>query len=306
MRDDNVSAIEIYREHIRSGAVECVATLTDLTIPQFWDTDLVAGEGYIYRYRFVCKDGTAYPDSLPAVETWPGYSIMSNLTLRQDQNERRAIYIEWDDVTGPEYRVTVTRISSNEKPVEWVVMDEWHHSNAVVFKDALPISSYRVTVYEPVTDRTLTKTITLGKAPDYTRFNAECKNGTMHWVENGKTPGQSGTSAAFDSISISNFNKKLVSSTLYGRSNYVYQDESYDHNCNALYILRGPDGNDVYVEREESLSGYPAGKNPPWYYPLDELIQKMTGTNTLTQTGDYMFEVYFDECRVSREQFTLK
>lgn len=79
----------------------------------------------------------------------------------------------------------------------------------------------------------------------------------------------------------------------------------YDHEVEILYILRGPAGNDVFRTERKTLEGGPSNWRWNWYYPLEDMIWEMSGNSYLVDPGSYMFEVYFNDCRVSRKEFVL-
>lgn len=310
---DDIKEIDIYRV-CESGASNYVATLDYPKEKSCIDEALTADEKYTYYYSVECACSNQFPESQKASIRWTEYSRMSNLRVRQDPNDVRTIHVSWDDIPGAGYYIMIYQVNDDGEIGLW----EWEEENGLCttthmsFHKALPRTTYVVSVHDSVTGRNLEETITISPAPDYTRYNAKCKGGTMYWykrsdLDKGKNPWDSGAKLTkFSTISLKQFEEKIEDYELYGESDFLYQKASSDHYFEGLYILRGPNGDVAYEEySDEFLEARSSNTGWHWYFSLDSLIRQLSGKKTLTEPGKYMFEVYFDGCRVSRKEFEL-
>ena len=240
-------------------------------------------------------------------------SPLHSLKVRQDAGDQRILYISWENEEDIECKLTITRVESNGKAVNHLLVDEYiqNEDNAYVFDQALPITTYRISVYQLYSGEMISKTISLGKAPDYTDYGAQCHGGTMYFVDrddldSGMDPWENGVNRRkFTQMSVHEFSRMMMDYECYGMSDFTYRRSSYDHEVEILYILRGPAGNDVFRTERKTLEGGPSNWRWNWYYPLEDMIWEMSGNSYLVDPGSYMFEVYFNDCRVSRKEFVL-
>jgi len=269
-----------------------------------------------YYYSIVCDCEPAYPDSQIASIRWTEYSRLSNLKVSPDANDIRTIHVTWDDIGNGSYYVNIYQINDDGEIGLWEVEEEngTFPSRQMSFRSALPRTTYVVDVTDRITCKTLSQAITISPAPDYEKYGAQHKSHAMYWMKKsdlnaGKKPFDPDVELEpYITMTLSEFAEKQEEYALCGKSLYVYTKASDAHYFDVLYILRGPNGDVAYEEYfDRFFDAHPANYKWEWHcYPITSLIKRLSfGKGNLTDPGEYLFEVYFDGCRVSRTKFML-
>ena len=299
---------DIYRSE-DGGEFECIQSLTN-AYRSYCDSDLKPDSSYTYFFIATALDKRVYPNSERASIVWTDHSDISNLKVWQDKEDIRTIHVEWDDVTDAEYDINVSFVAPGNRDENWHWSGLPYNTHDMELTWALPGTGYVVTVTEPITQKQLSKTITLPKARKYSQYGSTSKGGKLLWISkadlysNDKDPWDS-KNIAYKAVSPEDFKQKTKDYVLYYQSKFTYTKASDNHEVDEMIIIRMPSGRIVYDDMYETyIEAKKKNWTWSWYLSLGNLLYDLNNSYTL-DPGTYTIEHYFDDRLVNSSSFKI-
>lgn len=274
----------------------------------YWDTDIEPDVTYSYAVRFVFEDKQCKMSDGASI-TWTEHSQLSNLKIWQDEDFPRHLHAAWDDVVDAEYDVKVLFEGAYIKDESWRWSGVTYDTKEMEFEYAIPNTTYRFIVTEPMTGQILEKTFKTSNAKKYSQYGARSKGAKLMWVpydEEGNVWERD--NRAYSPVTSKEFHAMLKDYALYFVSNFTYTKKSDTHDVEELFVLRGPNGVVSYMSSwDMTISGAPANQGWNWWsevphvydYEYDWRVNEL-------QPGIYTLEQYFNDELVNNCQFKIK
>ena len=201
--------------------------------------------------------------------------------------------------------------ATGNENVNWHWSGLPYNTSDMTYICAIPDTEYLIEVTAPITGQTLTTTITLPKASEYSAFGAQAKGGRFVWVsrkELWETNAWNAKNVSFENVNTKEFMDMWEDYKLFFISKFRYSKSSTDHSVDGMIVIRSPEGKVVYEDEYQygTIDGAGAGQQWNWYVDLEYVIE--TGWNSNQpelESGEYIVEHYFNDELVNRGTFLI-